>query len=203
MAKKQTTNQVIAELEKQAKAKIEARKLKSLSTDKGMNRHFRKKDNALLNSITTEIESIINKPVYSGFIYSTNVELIVAISNALQFMKGDLRDQIGDGVWSIFDKDMRTDILNAYGRLPYLAEDVTVEVDGQTINVDPEAKARALEGIVGEPAELEALVNELGIDLGLMAEMTVTQTELDKAWKSALSKIKKEEIMSSYKDSLE
>jgi len=202
MAKVKSTSALIKELEAKAKQKAENRKLKTLSTEKGINRHFRKQDTKVLANIIAEIEDITNKPVFGGFIYSTNVETIVSICSALQYMKGELRDQISDGIWAVFDKDIRTDVLDAYGRLPYLADPVLVEIDGEIINIDPEAADRAETGIVGDPAELEALVNEIGLDLGLMSEMSCSQKELDKAWVQATSKIKKSKLMEQYKDSL-
>jgi len=202
MAKKLTTKQVIANIEKQAQARAEERQLNALTTVSGANRMLRKKDTRVLERVVDSIVDIQEKPVFNGFTYSRNVELVVGIASALQYMKGDLRDMVPSAIATVFDADTRTEVLDAYGRLPYLAEDVLIEVNGELVNLDPEAKERASTGIPSDPVELEAIVNDIAIDLGLLAEYACTPREADTAWSSAKAKLAKAEKMESYKDSL-
>ena len=203
MAKKANTLiSTIRDLEARASKKAEERLLKSLNTTKGSNRFLKKKDSKILSNIITTLEDVTGKPMFHGYIFSTNVELVVAIASTLQFMKGDLRELVPVSLYQIFDGDTRDEILASYGRLPYLVEDTVISVEEQLIVVDPEAKQRALNGIPANISDLEDMVSAVALDLGLLGEYNCTQSEIDSAWVQALSKITKQEKMNEYKDSL-
>ena len=203
MAKVKSIKDIEKALEAKRLERIANRKAKFLSTDRGISSHFMNLDAQALNTIISEIESVTDSQVFTGFIYSTNTEAMVAICNALQYMKGPLRPQISDSIWNTFTKDIRTKVITAYGRLPYTAKEVLIEIDGDIINIDPEAQQRAKDGIVGNPEELEALLYELSIALDLASDLKCTKAELDLAWNSALSKMRRESIMENYKDKLQ
>lgn len=191
-----------AEIEAKASANLVARRIALLSTESGANQMLRKQDGAKLDALKTQISNITEKPVFTGFTYNTNVETIVAIAQSLQFMKGDLRDQIPEAVWSVFDADTRTELLNAYGRMPYLAEELAIEIDGKNVVVDPTAKTRAKAGIKPNIPNLVTLVNTVAMDLGLLAEYNCTQQEADTEWANALNRVHKAELLDTYKDTL-
>jgi len=197
-----TLDQLVADIEAKAKAKAEARQMKLLSTDTGANRMLRKKDGIKLGSIVTKLSDITEKPVFTGYTYNSNVETIVAIASTLQYMKGDLREQVPETIWSIFDADTRTEILDAYGRLPYLADELAIEVNGESIVIDPEARTRAKAGVKPRVDALDTLVNTVAINMGLLGEYTCTDTEANNAWSQAIHKVRKAEVLDRYKDSL-
>lgn len=193
----------MAEIVENAMAKKVERQVAILSTDTGRNRVLNKKDNATLEAIIMKIQNATEKQVFTGYTYTKNVEAIIAIANALQYMKAEFREQIPETVWEIFDADTRSEILDAYGRLPYLADELTIEVDGADVVVDPQAKERARTGIKPNVAKLEELVNTVAIDLDLYGEYTCTQQRADKAWADSLRRVAKAEILDSYKESLQ
>lgn len=193
---------ITAEIEAQAEANKETRAIKSLSSVSGKNRYLHRKDAETLSQITTAIEDVTGKPVRTGFTYSSNVETIVAIASSLQYMKSDLREQIPSALYDAIDGDTRTELLHAYGRLPYLAEEAVIEVNGETVFIDPEAKQRAKAGIQPDVEMLEALINEIAINLNLLAEYTITQEQADLAWSQAVNRLTKAEKLEEYKDSL-
>lgn len=199
----QTVEEVIAQIEASAVVDSVNRKIVALTTATGANRHLRMKDSIKLTAITTTLSKITDKPVYSGFTYNTNVETIVAIANTLQFMKGDLRDQVPNSLWEIFDGDTRSEIIEAYGRLPYLADETFIEVQGELVNVDPEARTRAKAGIKPNVEVLEALVTSVAVDLHLLGKYECKQSQVDSAWISATNKMHKAEVLDSYKDEIQ
>jgi len=198
-----TLDQLVADIEAKAQAKATARQMKLLSTDTGANRMLRKKDGVKLGSIVTKLADITEKPVFTGFTFNSNVETIVAIANTLQYMKGDLREQVPETIWAIFDTDTRTEILEAYGRLPYLADELAIEVNGESIVIDPEARTRAKAGIQPNVDKLNVLVNDVAINMGLLGEYECTEAESTTAWANATRKVRKAEVLDKYKDSLE
>jgi len=197
-----TLEALVAGIEAKASAKALDRRIAILSTESGANKLMRQKDGRTLGAITTRIADITEKPVFSGFTYNGNVETIVAIASALQYMKGDLRESISETIWATFDGDTRTDIINAYGRLPYLADELAIEINGVDVIVDPNARPLAKAGIQPNVAELEMLVNTIAMNLNLLGEYNCTQREADKSWADANRKINKAEILDSYKASL-
>ncbi len=197
-----TTNDIMAQLEATAKAKKVERQVAVLKTQTGANRYLNKKDNKILSAIIQKITTVTEKQVFTGFTYSKNVEAIIAVANALQYMKGDHREQIPETIWEIFDADTRSDILEAYGRLPYLAEDLTIDIDGKQVSIDPDAKERSRAGIKPNVSQLEELVNTVALDLDLLGEYTCSQGRADKAWADSLRRVAKAELLDSYKESL-
>ena len=195
-------NQLIADIEAKAQAKREERLMKILSTSSGEAHYLYGVDTAKLQLIVDTIEDVTGKPLFSGYTYSTNVETIVAIASALQYMKGPLRDSVPEGIWKVFNGNTRDAIIKAYGSLPYLAQEVLIEVNGEMINVDPEAPVRARAGVKPNVQALDPLVNSVAMDLGLLAEYNCTQGQADMAWKLAVNKLNKQEVLDSYKDSL-
>ena len=190
-------------IKERALAKATERRIALLDTESGANKMLRKEDGKVLHAITAKIADITEKPVFTGFMFNSNIETIVAIAQSLQFMKGNLRDQIPETIWEIFDADTRSEILNAYGRLPYLAEDLTIEINGSHVQVDPTAKERAKAGIKPNVEELNVLINTVAMNLDLLGEYTCTQREADTAWTGAIARVAKAEILDSYKDSLQ
>lgn len=189
-------------IKERAVAKSIDRRIAVLDTESGANTMLRKEDGKVLSAITNKISDVTDKPIFTGFMFNSNIETIVAIAQSLQFMKGNLRDQIDETIWEIFDTDTRSEILNAYGRLPYLAEDLTIEINGTHVHVDPTAKDRARAGMKTNVDELTILVNTVAMNLDLLGEYTCTQREADTGWTQALTRIAKAEVLDSYKDSL-
>ena len=190
-------------IKERAEAKAIERRIALLETESGANKMLRKEDGKTLSAIVTKIAPVTDKPVFTGFMFNSNVETIVAIAQSLQFMKGNLRDQIPETIWEIFDADTRSEILSAYGRLPYLAEELTIEINGSHVQVDPTAKERAKAGIKPNVDELNILINTVAMNLNLLGEYTCTQREADTAWTGAVARVAKAEILDSYKDSLQ
>ena len=199
---KSTLLQTIKDIETKARLKAEQRLIDSLGTEKGSNRFLKNKDGKILEDIVTSIEDVTGKPMFHGFTFSSNVELIVAIASALQFMKGNLRELVSESLYKIFDGDTRDEILIAYGRLPYAMEDTIVNVDGEEIIIDPLAKQRARDGIKAEVADLASVVSSVALELGLLGEYSCTQAEANSAWFQAMSKIDRQDKMEEYKASL-
>jgi len=193
---------LMADIEAKAQANKEARQIKVLQTDKGTSRHLRKLDTDKLNNIVTTLSGITDRPIFTGYTFAKNVETLVAIASTLQYMKGDLREEVPSVLWTIFDGDTRTELLTAYGRLPYLADDVTIEINGETVTVDPEAKERAEKGEPANVEDLESIVNDLALQLNLLGEYKCTQQEADKAWAIAKNKMRKDSTLADYKESL-
>jgi len=192
----------LTSIKERAEAKALERRIALLDTESGANKMLRKEDGKILSAICTKISNITDKPIFTGFMFNSNVETIVAIAQALQFMKGNLRDQIPETIWEIFDADTRSEILTAYGRLPYLAEALTIEINGSNVVVDPTAVERARAGIKPNVEELNVLVNTVAMNLDLLGEYNCTQNEANTAWASAVARVAKAEILDSYKDSL-
>lgn len=205
MAKKttKTLEEITAEIEAQAEANKNERAIKALGTDNGRARYLNKKDAVTLSTITKGIEDITGKPMFTGFTFSSNVETIIAIASALQFMKKDQREQVPSALYTVFSSDIRDEILDSAGRLPYLAEDATIEIHGELIPIDPEAKERASQGIKCDVEALESVVNEVALSLGLLAEYSLTQKQADDAWNQAVARLSKNQLLESYKESLE
>jgi len=199
----QTLDQLVADIEAKAQAQAQERQMKLLSTITGANRMLRKKDGIKLGSIVTKLADVTEKPVFTGFTFNSNVETIVAIANTLQYMKGDLREQVPETIWSIFDTDTRTELLEAYGRLPYLADELAIEVNGESVVIDPEARTRAKEGVKPNVDKLNILVNDVALNMGLLGEYECTEAEANTAWSNAVRKVHKAEVLDRYKDSLE
>jgi len=197
-----TVEQIMAEIEAKAEAKKVERQIAMLQTPKGAVKHLRAKDAKKLKAIANSLSEITEKPVFTGFTYNSNVELIVAIAQTLQYMKGTQREQVSETLWDVFDTDTRTEIISAYGRMPYVADPLMIEIDGKAIEVDPEAKVRAKKGIKPNVDDLNVLVNTVALKLGLLAEYKCTSTEANMAWDNAVVKARKAELLDSYKDSL-
>ena len=198
-------NELMASIKERAVSRREERQVAILSTDTGANRMLRQEDSKTLDKITEAISNITDKPVFKGYTFNSNVETLIGIASALQYMKRDDREELMDSypeLYEVFDDDTRSEIIDAYGRLPYLAEEVCIEVNGESICVDPDARTRGKTGIKPRVAELETLVNTVAIQLGLLGEYTCTQAEADKAWIGAERKVAKAEILEAYKDSL-
>lgn len=193
-------------LEEIKQEKIETlieKKIASLDTNRGAQRALAREDAKILEEMKHTIEEVQNKPVFTGFAFSKIVEDIVAIASALQYMKGDLRDQIPTGYYEVFDDEIRTNILEAYGRLPYLAEPTLIEVNGELVNLDPEASNRAETGIRPSADSLEEYTSMVAIDLGLLSTINVTKAQVDKAWEQAVSKLNKQKVLAEYAEQLE
>jgi hypothetical protein len=203
MTAEEKLNQAMEQLVAKAKENKVNRQLKVLSTEVGQQRALAKQDRELLTEMKLQLEEITGKPVFKGFTIDSNIELIVAIAGAIQYMKGELRELIPAGFTEAFDEESRTKILEAYGRLPYLAEPTIVEIDGEMVNIDPEAEQRAKAGIKTDIEALNANVNLVAIELGLLCEYEATQHQADRAWDRAVSKIVKDETMLRYSESLE
>ena len=206
MKKVQTPAERLQEAMDALVAKAEDNKLERqitvLSTEVGQARALAKQDKELLVEMVLKIEAVTNKPVFTGFTFDSNVELIVALAGTLQYMKGELRDLIPAEYYVVFNDESRTAILDNYGRLPYLAEPTLIEVDGELIDIDPEAGIRAETGMRTDVKALEAHINILAIDLGLLSEYKVQQTQADTAWERAVSKVTKSKTLAQYSDSL-
>ncbi len=174
------------------------KQIDSLNTTAGAQRALAKEDASVLAEMKATIERVTEKPIYSGFTFPSNIESIVAIAGALQYMKGDLREDIPSDYYTIFDDELRTNIIEAYGRLPYLAEPLLIEVAGEMVDIDPEAPTRAAEGIPANPDDLTVYTTIIANDLGLLSDMVATQTQATNAWAQAKTKLAKQQALSQY-----
>jgi len=191
----------------QVRAKAEEKRIEKqisvLSTPEGANMTLEGDDATLLNEIKLKLEDIQGKPVYQGFTFNPNVESVVAIANTLQFMKGDLRDQVDAELYEVFTPQLRDAIIEAYGRLPYFKEATIIEMEGKQVVLDPEAPEMAAKGIPTDVKALQVYFDIVALNLGLNATYNITQQQADKAWDRAVENLRKAEILEEYKKSLE
>lgn len=208
-----TTEATEMTVEERLKAKMEQtlrdgreasleRQIDLLDTQVGVNEELNKYDTKVLEVIVKELSSIQDdKPVFNGYTYAHNVELIVAIASNLQYMKGTLRDEVPSEYYAIFNDDIRTELLGAYGQLPYVSKPLIVEIDGEEVTI--ERNTDSTEGVKSNVEVLTPLVNSIALKLGLLREYKCTQRQADLAWKRAVRKVEHEkELNTRYKGAI-
>lgn len=168
------------------------RQIDLLDTQVGINEQLNKHDTRILEVIVKELSAIQDdKPVFHGYTYAHNVELIVAIASNLQYMKGTLRDEVPSAYYEVFNDDIRTELLEAYGQLPYMSKPLVVEIDGEEVTI--ERNTDSTEGIKANVETLTPLVNSIALKLGLLREYKCTQRQADLAWKRAVKRVESEQ----------
>lgn len=179
----------IAELVKKAKAKREKQELELLEKPAYQNLVLNSKDTEVLDAIIENISTAYDAPIFTGFTFCENTEKLVAIISKLQFAKREQRELINKDYYLLLNRSLRDMVLEAYGRLPYYKEADTIQLaDGTTKVLDPNSVERAM---AGTPTDVEKLLLSLQIvsnKLGLVGDLTVTQTQADKAWEIAKNK---------------
>lgn len=204
-----TVQERIEQIKANALAQTEKRQLELLDTTSGINNYLAGEDRKLLTAISSRIASAYDKPTVTGYQFSENVELIVAITSRLQYANKSVRELLEPGtdeldLYSIFDRGIRDDILSAYGSLPYSREATIIMLPDNSIEVlDAELVAEAR---VGKPCNIELLnasLEIISLRLGLYGQYKATQEQADTAWKSATAKLVQVEKLEAYKQSLQ
>lgn len=191
-----------------AKASAEQRQLNLLNTEAGVSNFLASEDRKLLQSIANRIAVAYDKPVVTGYQFSENVELLVAITNRLQYANKSVRELLEPGesdldLYSIFDRSIRDDLLLAYGSLPYQREATVLTMpDGSVEILDAEQVASAKVGVRVDVPKLNACIEILALRLGLYGSYVVTQEQADKAFTQAEQKLASLEKLNSLKDQL-
>ena len=137
----------IEAIKKQALALAQKRQVEMLNTSNGINNYLASEDRKLLNSIASRIAVAYDKPLATGFMFAENIEILVAITNRLQYANKSVRELLEPGeadldLYAIFDRSIRDELLEAYGSLPYLREATVLTMpDGSTEVLDAELVA--------------------------------------------------------------
>lgn len=198
----------INQIKETAKAQAEQRQLNLLSTEAGINSYLGVEDKKLLDSICARIAVAYDKPVVSGFQFTENLEILVAITNRLQYANKNVRELLEPGetdldLYSIFDRGIRDDILEAYGSLPYIREATVLTMPDGTVEIlDQEMVDSAKAGIPCNVEKLNASIEILSLRLGLYGQYKATQEQADRAFTQASQKLKSLDKLSALKDQL-
>lgn len=198
----------INQIKESAKAAAEQRQLKLLNTEAGVANYLASEDRKLLQSIANRIAVAYDKPLATGYQFSENVELLVAITSKLQYASKNIRELLEPGtddldLYAIFDRSIRDDLLQAYGSLPYQREATVLTMpDGSVEILDAEQIASAKVGVRTDVAKLNACIEILALRLGLYGTYTVTQEQADRAFTQAIQKLASLDKLNSLKDQL-
>lgn len=191
-----------------AKASAEQRQLNLLNTEAGVSNYLASEDRKLLQSIVDRVAVAYDKPVATGYQFSENVEILVAITNRLQYASKSIRELLEPGtddldLYSIFDRSIRDDLLLAYGSLPYQREATVLTMpDGSIEILDADQVASAKAGIKADVPKLNACIEILALRLGLYGSYVVEQEQADKAFTQATQKLASLDKLNSLKDQL-
>jgi hypothetical protein len=191
-----------------AKASAEQRQLNLLNTEAGVTNYLASEDRKLLQSIANRIAVAYDRPVATGYQFSENVELLVAITSKLQYASKNVRELLEPGtddldLYSIFDRGIRDDILLAYGSLPYQREATVLTMpDGSTEILDADQVASAKLGVKCDVNKLNSCLEILSLRLGLYGSYQVTSDQADKAFTIATQKLASLDKLNSLKDQL-
>ena len=186
----------IAQIKEQALAIAQKRQVEMLNTSNGINNYLASEDRKLLNSIASRIAVAYDKPLATGFMFAENLEILVAITNRLQYANKSVRELLEPGdtdldLYSIFDRSLRDEILEAYGSLPYLREPTILTMpDGTTEVLDEELVETAKKGIPCDVQKLNSCIEILSLRLGLYNSYVATQDQAERAFTQASQKIK-------------
>lgn len=199
----------LAKITADAKARADERKLALLDTDTGINNYLASEDRKVLNSISTRIASAYDKPTITGYQFSENIELMVAITNRLQYANKSVRELLEPGtdevdLYQIFDRSLRDDILDAYGALPYKREATKITLPDGTVEVlDQHLVDLARQGRKCDIDKLNGCLEILALRLGLYTQYKATKAQADLAWEQAESKLVQIDKLKAYEDSLQ
>lgn len=191
-----------------AKASAEQRQLNLLNTEAGVSNFLASEDRKLLQAIANRIAVAYDKPLATGYQFSENIEMLVAITSRLQYASKNIRELLEPGtddldLYAIFDRSIRDELLEAYGSLPYQREATVLTMpDGSTEILDAEQVASAKVGVRTDVAKLNSCIEILALRLGLYGSYVVKQEEADKAFTLATQKLASLDKLNSLKDQL-
>ena len=198
----------IEAIKKQALALAQKRQVEMLNTSNGINNYLASEDRKLLNSIASRIAVAYDKPLATGFIFAENIEILVAITNRLQYANKSVRELLEPGeadldLYAIFDRSIRDELLEAYGSLPYLREATVLTMpDGSTEVLDAELVATAKQGVPCNVEKLNSCIEILSLRLGLYCSYVATEEQATKAFTQASQKLKSLDKLAELKSQL-
>lgn len=198
----------IEAIKRQALALAQKRQVEMLNTSNGINNYLASEDRKLLNSIASRIAVAYDKPLATGFMFAENIEILVAITNRLQYANKSVRELLEPGeadldLYSIFDRSVRDELLEAYGSLPYLREaTVLVMPDGSTEVLDAELVATAKQGVPCNVEKLNSCIEILSLRLGLYCSYVASEDQATKAFTQASQKLKSLDKLAELKSQL-
>ena len=198
----------IEAIKKQALALAQKRQVEMLNTSNGINNYLASEDRKLLNSIASRIAVAYDKPLATGFMFAENIEILVAITNRLQYANKSVRELLEPGeadldLYAIFDRSIRDELLEAYGSLPYLREaTVLVMPDGSTEVLDAELVATAKQGVPCNVEKLNSCIEILSLRLGLYCSYVASEDQATKAFTQASQKLKSLDKLAELKSQL-
>lgn len=198
----------IEAIKKQALALAQKRQVEMLNTSNGINNYLASEDRKLLNSIASRIAVAYDKPFATGFMFAENIEILVAITNRLQYANKSVRELLEPGeadldLYAIFDRSIRDELLEAYGSLPYLREATVLTMpDGSTEVLDAELVATAKQGVPCNVEKLNSCIEILSLRLGLYCSYVATEEQATKAFTQASQKLKSLDKLAELKSQL-
>ena len=198
----------IEAIKKQALALAQKRQVEMLNTSNGINNYLASEDRKLLNSIASRIAVAYDKPLATGFMFAENIEILVAITNRLQYANKSVRELLEPGesdldLYSIFDRSIRDELLEAYGSLPYLREATVLTMpDGSTEVLDAELVETAKQGVPCDVEKLNSCIEILSLRLGLYCSYVATEEQATKAFTQASQKLKSLDKLAELKSQL-
>ena len=198
----------IEAIKKQALALAQKRQVEMLNTSNGINNYLASEDRKLLNSIASRIAVAYDKPLATGFMFAENIEILVAITNRLQYANKSVRELLEPGeadldLYAIFDRSIRDELLEAYGSLPYLREATVLTMpDGSTEVLDAELVATAKQGIPCNVEKLNSCIEILSLRLGLYCSYVASEDQATRAFTQASQKLKSLDKLAELKSQL-
>jgi len=195
-------------LENMAKRQ-EIKQMAMLDTDAGMSDYAVTTDKDLLQSIIDRIAVAYDSPVMTGYKFSENVEMVIAIVNKLQFANKKMREALEPStnqinLYKLFDRDIREGLLEAYGQLPYARELTTLTLpDGKVEILDQDIVDQAREGIPADITKFNFVLSKVGFKLGLYADYVTSQQQEDVAFAHAKKKLITVEKLAEYQKQIE
>ena len=198
----------IEAIKKQALALAQKRQVEMLNTSNGINNYLASEDRKLLNSIASRIAVAYDKPLATGFMFAENIEILVAITNRLQYANKSVRELLEPGeadldLYAIFDRSIRDELLEAYGSLPYLREATVLTMpDGSTEVLDAELVATAKQGVPCNVEKLNSCIEILSLRLGLYCSYVASEDQATRAFTQASQKLKSLDKLAELKSQL-
>lgn len=198
----------IEAIKKQALALAQKRQVEMLNTSNGINNYLASEDRKLLNSIASRIAVAYDKPLATGFMFAENIEILVAITNRLQYANKSVRELLEPGeadldLYAIFDRSIRDELLEAYGSLPYLREATVLTMpDGSTEVLDAELVATAKQGTPCNVEKLNSCIEILSLRLGLYCSYVASEDQATRAFTQASQKLKSLDKLAELKSQL-
>ena len=198
----------IEAIKKQALALAQKRQVEMLNTSNGINNYLASEDRKLLNSIASRIAVAYDKPLATGFMFAENIEILVAITNRVQYANKSVRELLEPGeadldLYAIFDRSIRDELLEAYGSLPYLREATVLTMpDGSTEVLDAELVATAKQGVPCNVEKLNSCIEILSLRLGLYCSYVASEDQATRAFTQASQKLKSLDKLAELKSQL-